>query len=59
MYYSGAFIPYVVLVVASLVLGLGTQWYIKHEFKKYSLVPSGFISISPSLIIGINRLAGA
>ena len=42
MYYSGAFIPYIVLVVASLVLGLGTQWYIKHEFKKYSLVPSGF-----------------
>ena len=69
MYYSGAFIPYVVLVVASLVLGLGTQWYIKHEFKKYSLVPSGFNATGASVArtmmdtngaanVGIKRISG-
>ena len=69
MYYSGAFIPYVILVVASLVLGLGTQWYIKHEFKKYSLVPSGFNATGASVArammdtngaanVGIKRISG-
>ena len=69
MYYSGAFIPYVVLVVASLVLGLGIQWYIKHEFKKYSLVPSGFNATGASVArammdtngaanVGIKRISG-
>lgn len=69
MYYSGAFIPYIVLVVVSLALGLGTQWYIKHEFKKYSLVPSGFNASGASVArammdangaanVGIKRISG-
>ncbi len=69
MYYFSAFIPYIVLVVVSLVLGLGTQWYIKHEFKKYSLVPSGFNASSASVArammdangaanVGIKRISG-
>ena len=69
MYYFSAFIPYIVLVVASLVLGLGTQWYIKHEFKKYSLVPSGFNASGASVArammdangaanVGIKRISG-
>ena len=69
MYYFSAFIPYIVLVVVSLVLGLGTQWYIKHEFKKYSLVPSGFNASGASVArammdangaanVGIKRISG-
>lgn len=31
-------ISYLGLIVVSLVLGLGTQWYIKHTFKRWSAV---------------------
>ena len=31
----------------------------ENTYKLWTLVPSGLVSISPSLIIGINRLAGA
>jgi hypothetical protein len=32
------YISYLGLIVVSLVLGLGTQWYIKHAYKKWSKV---------------------
>lgn len=36
-----SYISYIVLIVVSLVLGLGTQWYINHSFKKWSEVTVG------------------
>ena len=32
-------LSYLALIVISLALGLGTQWYIRHTFKRWSQVP--------------------
>ncbi len=32
-------LSYLALIIISLALGLGTQWYIKHTFKRWSQVP--------------------
>ncbi len=32
-------LSYLALIVISLALGLGTQWYIRHTFKRWSRVP--------------------
>ena len=31
-------LSYLALIVISLALGLGTQWYIRHTFKRLSLI---------------------
>lgn len=33
-------ISYLGLIIVSLVLGLGTQWYIKHTYRRWSQVPT-------------------
>lgn len=71
MYYysSETILPYLILVIGSLVLGLGTQGYIKYVYKKYSKVPSGFNASGASVArammdangaaeVGIKRTAG-
>ncbi|MBF0911471.1 MAG: zinc metallopeptidase [Atopobiaceae bacterium] len=56
---SAAYIPYWILVIVSLVLGLGTQAYIKHVYKKYSLVPSGFNASGASVARAMMDANGA
>ena len=71
MYYysSETILPYLILVIGSLVLGLGAQGYIKYVYRKYSKVPSGFNASGASVArammdangaaeVGIKRTAG-
>ena len=32
---------YLALIIVTVILGFGTQWYINHSYKKYSRVDSG------------------